>query len=106
MGKAAVDRAEGENLLREAQTTVGDRREEVKAVGDKTFINRDGAWVDTTYDASEMSPRKIDFGSEDYFDLLAAHPDWGQYFSLGKHLIVVLEGQAYEIVEGELPSME
>ena len=59
MGKAAVDRAEGENRLREARTAVGDRREEVKAVGDKTFINRDGAWVDTTYDASEMSPRLL-----------------------------------------------
>ncbi|MBC8249310.1 MAG: hypothetical protein H8E90_06495, partial [Anaerolineales bacterium] len=27
--------------------------------------------------------------------------EWGKYFALGQHVIVVLEGQAYEVTEGD-----
>ena len=106
-GKGAVDRAVEENRLRKAETAHGEYGdEEVKAVGDKTFIYRQGVWIDTTYDDSKMTPLKIGFGNETYFSFLAAYPEWGPYFSLGKHVIVVLDGRAYEIMEGDFPPLD
>jgi Ca-activated chloride channel family protein len=104
-GAAAVDRSVGEEKLRAADKPTGERHEEVKTVGDKSFIYRQGVWIDTTYDASKMTPKKIGFGGETYFKFLSARSEWGTYFSLGQHLIVVLDGQAYEILEGDFPAL-
>jgi Ca-activated chloride channel family protein len=75
---------------------------EVRAVGEKAFILRDGIWTDTAFDPSKMQTVELAFGSQEFFDMLAAHPEWGKYFALGSQVIVVLEGQAYEMVEGEV----
>ena len=49
-----------------------------------------------------MMPVKVGFGSDAYFDLLAARPEWGRYFAVGQYVIVVLDGTAYQVVpEGE-----
>jgi hypothetical protein len=48
-----------------------------------------------------METVKVGFGSDEYFDLLAAWPEWGAYFALGERVILVAEGTAYEVVEGE-----
>ncbi|MFC2037586.1 hypothetical protein ACFLYD_06440 [Chloroflexota bacterium] len=48
----------------------------------------------------------LSFGSEDYFALIAARPEWGRYFALGDHIIVVLEGTAYEARLGDAPPVE
>jgi len=81
-------------------------REVVKYVGDKTLVLQDDVWIDTAYDVEEMTTTRISFGSDNYFELLAARPEWGKYFALGTHVIVVLEGTAYEVVEGEVPEVE
>jgi Ca-activated chloride channel family protein len=74
----------------------------LKQVADKTFLLRNGVWMDTTY--KEGAPTtKLAFGSEDYFQLLAARPEWGKYFAVGERVIVVLDSQAYEVAEGSFP---
>ncbi len=75
----------------------------VKYVGDKTFLWDAGreAWLDTTYEADRMEAVTIHFGADDYFALIAAHPDWGRYFSVGDRVIVVLEGTAYQVVPAD-----
>jgi Ca-activated chloride channel family protein len=73
----------------------------VQTVGDKAFVLRDGVWTDTSFDPSKMQTVRLTFGSQEYFDLLAAHPEWGKYFALGARVIVVLDGVACETVEGE-----
>jgi hypothetical protein len=72
----------------------------VKVVGNKTFVLRQGVWTDTAFDPSQMKTTRVGFGSEDYFRLLAARPELGPVFALGPRVIVVLEGVAYETVEG------
>lgn len=100
-GAEAVARSVEENRLRKADkdTIRGYGDNAVKTVADKTFVNRGGKWTDTTYDESKMTPIKIQFGSEEYFNLLATDPRWGRYLALDKFMIVVLDGQAYEIEE-------
>ncbi len=102
-GAAAVDRSMDEAGLRKAETVMGTEQAEVKAVSDKTFVLRNGVWIDTTFDAGKMTPQKIGFGSDTYFQFVSAHPEWGAYFALGRQVVVVLDGRAYEIAEGEFP---
>ena len=78
----------------------------VQYVGDKTFVLQNGVWTDTTFDPDKMVPVPVSFGGDDYFTLIAAHPDWGRYFALGDHVLVVLEGTAYEVRVGEAPVVE
>ncbi len=71
----------------------------VQYVGSKTFVLREGLWIDTAYDADSMTPQKVDFASDAYFDLLAAAPELGDYLALGQRVLVVYGGQVYEVVE-------
>jgi Ca-activated chloride channel family protein len=115
-GAPAVDKSQAEKGLGAAEVPAepahgdlgggegaggGPGEAEVRALGEKAFILRDGIWTDTAFDPSKMQTVEVTFGSQEFFDMLAAHPEWGKYFALGPHVIVVLEGQAYEMVEGE-----
>jgi Ca-activated chloride channel family protein len=71
----------------------------VQAIGDKTFLLRSDVWMDTQFDPSKMTTKKIEFGGEAFFALTANNPDWGKYFALGSRVIVVLNGVAYEITD-------
>jgi Ca-activated chloride channel family protein len=74
----------------------------LRQAGDKAFILVDGVWTDTTYEqGSPTTP--VSFGSDSYFELLAARPEWGKYFAVGKRIIVVLDKVAYEVVEEAAP---
>jgi Ca-activated chloride channel family protein len=121
-GAGAVDKSEAEAGLRDSQAVPmapaaipsGEGRggwevpvrEVVKYVGDKTFVFQEDVWMDTAYDVDKMTTTRVSFGSDNYFELLAARPEWGKYFALGTHVIVVLEGTAYEVVEGDAPEVE
>ena len=70
----------------------------IQTVNDKTFILQDGVWTDTTFQPDTMQTQKVNFLSDDYFSLIADHPELGQYFAIGEQVIVVLDGVAYEVV--------
>jgi Ca-activated chloride channel homolog len=79
---------------------------QIRLVGSKTFVLREGVWLDTAYDPERITPQRIAFAGEVYFDLLAALPELGQYLALGPQVVVVMGDQAYEIVaEGEVEEM-
>ena len=99
-GGKAVDRAQAQGALKVAEAPLEVRQAEVRIVGDRAFVLREGVWTDTIYDPSQMKPLRVGFGTEEYFQLIAQHPGGGRYFALDRHVIVVLEGQAYEVVEG------
>jgi len=106
VGAPAVEMAAEEADMREAESAGGgmmphEAAQVVRLVGSKTFVLQDGIWTDTTFDPSRMSTVQVGFGSDGYFDLLAARPEWGIYFALGERVIFVVEGTAYEMVEGE-----
>jgi Ca-activated chloride channel family protein len=101
MGKEAVDQAEKQGELERSGTATGATGEAVKVVAGKTFLYREGMWIDTAYDADRMVPSKVGFMSEDYFALIEARPQWGAYLALGERVLVVLEGKAYQVVAPE-----
>jgi Ca-activated chloride channel family protein len=104
VGEGAVDDAENREALRSTEKAA-DSTEQIKYARDKVFVLRDGIWTDTTYDSSTDTV-KVGFGSEDYFALMAAHPEWGYYFSVGQEVIVVLDGTAYQVSQGDFPAID
>jgi Ca-activated chloride channel family protein len=70
----------------------------VRIVGDRTFVWRDGTWIDTTYNPDEMIPEKIIFLSDEYFALLEKDMRVAGFFALGDHVIFLLDDQAYEVM--------
>jgi Ca-activated chloride channel family protein len=115
VGAPAAERAEKEGGLYDTESAGGgetlpaEAAQVVRLVGNKTFLLKDGVWIDTAFDPSRMETVKVGFGSDEYFDLLAARPEWGLCFALGERVIFVAEGIAYEITEGgsgpvEIPS--
>jgi Ca-activated chloride channel family protein len=74
----------------------------VTAVGDKAFVFKDGVWTDTTFDPTLMTPTELPFPSERFLEFLTTYPEAGKYFALGSRVIVVIDGVAYETIEGEV----
>jgi Ca-activated chloride channel family protein len=70
----------------------------IQYVSDRTFVWRDGAWVDTLYNADDMTPTQVLFLSDPYFELLSLDPVIGEFMALGDHVLFVWGDQAYEVV--------
>lgn len=106
-GAAAVRDSEALRGLREASSaapTIAGQAAQMRTVADKTFLLRAGVWTDTQY-REGMKTLDVGFGSADYFALLAARPEWGKYFALGQKVIVLLDGVAYRVAEGDFPAI-
>jgi Ca-activated chloride channel family protein len=104
-GAYAVDSAETIEEYRQAEAAAGSGSASARVVGDKTFVQRDDAWIDSSYQEG-MDVTKIGYGSDNYYDLLGERPDWGAYFALGEHVIFLADGQAYEVSEGDYAPVE
>ena len=101
VGAAAVKKSVDQNRLRETDVVQDASTAPLHTVGDKTFLYRNGGWVDTQYE-STLPSEAVVFASERYLQLLSQHPDWGRYLALGQDVIVVLDGRAYHFgPEGE-----
>jgi Ca-activated chloride channel family protein len=70
-------------------------------VAGRTFILVGGVWIDRAY-RPEMrgAERRIQAFSDEYFELLRAHPELGKAFAFSTRIVVVVGGQAIEIVDG------
>jgi hypothetical protein len=76
----------------------GEYADQVQVVGSRTFVLKDGVWIETTFDPSKMEATKVTFASDESFQLLADHPDLADAFALGEHVIAISDGVAYEVV--------
>jgi Ca-activated chloride channel family protein len=70
----------------------------VQYAGDRTFVWRDGAWIDTLYDPDTMTPVEVAFLSDEYFELLDLDPAVGEFLALGDHVLFVWDDVAYEVM--------
>ena len=101
-GPQAVQKSQSLDALRSGSQGATQSADQVKQVGDRAFVLRQGAWIDTTY-REGMKVVKLTFGSDDFFALVAARPDWARYFAVGDRLTVVLDGVAYQVGDGLAP---
>jgi len=116
-GESAVSKAVEQNELAEADMAaplpataapsadgtggVAGATAAVTTVGDKAFVLKEGVWTDTTFDPGVMTTTQLPFPSDLFLEFLGDRPAAGKYFALGQRVIVVLDGVAYETVEGD-----
>jgi Ca-activated chloride channel family protein len=99
-GESAVVQSRAENELKQSNSIpVFDQYlTGVRAVRGKTFMLKDGVWIDTEYSETDSRPKvMLRFASEEFFSVLSREPDLGQYFALGQKVIVVFKGKIYQI---------
>jgi Ca-activated chloride channel family protein len=101
-GKDAVAVAGYLRKLKEAEGGAGVGAGDYRQASGMTFFRYGQFWVDERF-AAESELIKVKFGSEAYFKLLEAKPEWTDAFKLGNALIIVTaEGKAVVIgAEGE-----
>ncbi|MCC6737418.1 MAG: hypothetical protein IT452_00105, partial [Planctomycetia bacterium] len=95
-GKApAPAPAGGGFALKDART--GASRSAVQVVAGKTFYGTEEGWYDQKWDG-KAETLKVEYLSDEYFKLLASKPEAAKWLALGKHVVVVIGGKAYEIM--------
>jgi len=68
-------------------------------IGNKSFTNQNGVWMDSEYDRAAKLPEvTVKFASDEYFKLADQQKDLSQYLSPGEQVIVVWHGKVYRIV--------
>ena len=69
-------------------------------VGAKTFYLENDVWVDSEFkEEAKLAETKLEFASNEYFDLVNQEKDLAQYFALGKQVVIVWKGKVYRIVK-------
>jgi Ca-activated chloride channel family protein len=100
-GESAVDEAAASGRLSQADSAVDPASEaagQIRYVGARAFVLLDGIWTETTFDPDRMTPERVVFGSEAYFDLLASDPTLADAFALGDRVIAFSNGRVYEVI--------
>jgi Ca-activated chloride channel family protein len=106
-GQLAVQSAADAGAMQGAANApelMGEASSTVRLLGARTFVLSDGKWVDTAFDPDTMQTTKIDFLSQDYFTLVADHPDLADAFALGEQVIALSGGKVYEVVASDAPA--
>ncbi len=72
----------------------------LKKVGSKTFYLENGVWVDSEFkEEAKMPETKLQFASNEYFDLITKQKELAQFFALGEQVVVVWKGKVYRITK-------
>jgi Ca-activated chloride channel family protein len=91
--------------LPSSATAVGDKlaavEQQTRFIGGKTFTQNGEAWNDTANQsvAAAAKRNRVQFASQEYFDLLTSKPETSQWLALGRSVQFTLGGEFYEIYE-------
>ena len=99
-GESAVVYSQAEKKMKESDKD--DRLDSyvssIRTVGEKTFQLKNEVWIDTEFKETSTLPKvELQFGSDEFFNLIAKEPKLADFFSLGKKVIVVYRGKIYKI---------
>lgn len=100
-GQAAVEKAADQASMAAAEAPApqtGEAVNRVRQAGARTFVLAGEQWIDTAFDPEQMETIKVAFLSDDYFALVDAHPELAAAFALGRSVIALADGAAYEVV--------
>jgi Ca-activated chloride channel family protein len=97
-GGFAVKAAKISNALKAEDMAAQAASTQIMYKEDKTFLLKDGVWVDSEYKDGSAAT-EIRFNSDEYFRLAADKPGIVKYLSAATKLIIVFQGVNYRIVE-------
>ena len=70
----------------------------VRTAGNKTFQLKGEEWIDTEFKDSSALPKvEVQFGTDEFFNLIGKEPKLAEFFSLGKKVTVVFKGKIYRV---------
>jgi Ca-activated chloride channel family protein len=101
-GQGAVQKSSQQGGYENADSPVDIPKEnnrQIRVVGAKTFIQREGVWIDTASSESKLQVTKVEFLSDNYFKLAAGDSLIRQAFALGNRVIVQVGADTYEVVD-------
>lgn len=107
-GQGAVMASKDAKEKQETVTVTGDDenafivdgQKTLKKVGSKTFYLENGVWVDSEFKEEAKIPEtKLQFASNEYFDLITKEKELAQFFALGEQVVVVWKGKVYRITK-------
>jgi Ca-activated chloride channel family protein len=94
-GSPVAARSQSDDGARLVQYT-----QQTRFVGGKTFFLNEKQWIDSAVQKSANAKRvRVQFGSQEYFDLVANHPKVSPWLALGTNVQFVLDKAIYEIYE-------
>jgi Ca-activated chloride channel family protein len=86
--------------VEESKTRLVRYAQQSQFVGGKTFFQNDKQWIDSAIQRSPDARRvRIQFGSPEYFELIAKNDKALQWLALGQNIQFILEKTIYEIYE-------
>ncbi|HKQ05118.1 MAG TPA: VIT domain-containing protein [Blastocatellia bacterium] len=100
-GESAVVYSQAEKALKESDKldSPDSYLMSVRTVADKTFKLKGDEWVDTEFkDTAALPQVNLQFGSDEFFSLIAKEPKLAEYFALGKKVTVVYKGKVYRVI--------
>lgn len=100
-GQVAVEKAAEQGSLAGADSPAAPKTEAadtVRVIGSRTFVHREGVWLDTGFDPATMDTIKIPFLSAEYINLVRTRPELAAGFSLGQRVVAMSLGEAFEVV--------
>lgn len=96
-GAAAVETSKALNKMKDSSVVAGKKGAAVETVGARTFYRQGAVWVDSSY-KDGMKTLTITWGSDAYYQLVAAYKDLSSCFALGKDVTLVHKGKAIKVV--------
>ena len=99
-GESAVAYSQAEKKMKESDKveSADDYLMSMRTVAEKTFKLKGDEWVDTEFKDDATLPQvKLQFGSEEFFSLIAKEPKLAEFFALGKKVTVVYKGKVYRV---------
>jgi Ca-activated chloride channel family protein len=69
-----------------------------KFVNGRAFFQNGNQWIDSNAQNTAKRQR-VQFNSEEYFNLLTKHPEAGPWLALGQNVVLTLDDTVYEIAE-------
>jgi Ca-activated chloride channel family protein len=95
-GGFALKSSEAVRDMKEKSVVETSKLMSIKQVGDRTFLLRDKAWIDTAY-TEGMKTTDLSFNSDVYWKFITDHPDVGKFVALGNSVIFTYNGAWYRV---------
>src|SRR5438552_661101 len=82
-----------------AAARLGYYTQQSKFVNGRAFFQNGNQWIDSNAQNNTAKRQRVQFNSEEYFNLLTKHPEAGPWLALGQNVVLTLDDTVYEITE-------
>jgi len=82
-----------------AAARLGQYTQQSRFVNGRAFFQNGNQWIDSNAQNNTAKRQRVQFNSEEYFNLLTKHPEAGPWLALGQNVVLTLDDTVYEIAE-------